>query len=550
MRPHENGDSGATYKAMVAPLLKARCVSCHGGASPSGQYDLSTYRGLLGPGTDTTRNVVPGDRTSRLLTKLDAIKEIKHWDYLLPKSAELLEGETATERRDADLKLLTAWVEEDGLAYGDTAVHPAGWVYPGDRNSLDFHGGMLRARAWSTTGCQQCHGEKLTGSRKQGGGSCYACHTSGPMNSCTTCHGESEAFNPAPPMDLSWKLTSASRGVGAHAAHLKGSDLMSPVLCGDCHTQPASVDAAGHLFDDAANKTSDLRAEVIFGAAASKGGTTAAYDLATGACTVSCHGGALADAGSQSKPTWTGARKMDCQSCHAAPHKSPAYGGADCSLCHQQVFKPCPTGGTSCFTVASGVELALVDKALHGDGKASLGKAGGGTCDGCHGTAASRGAPAPDLNGKTDTTLATVGLHKVHLQGSNAYAGPITCADCHKVPATLKAAGHLDSALPAEVVFSALASGKGTPAWDRTKGTCANVYCHNLDGGKVTSWTWTKAASPSLSCDSCHGMPPAKTSAGGTHPSSLMCNTCHSSAYDSSTGALDPTKHLNGKVEF
>ena len=553
VRQDDDAANIVSYTETVAPLLAARCVGCHSGSTASGSYDLSSYRGLLGPGSDTTRNAVPGDVTSRLLTKLDATKEVTHWKHLLPKSVELKEGETAETRRDADFLLLKAWVLTFGLAYMDSAIHPPGWVYPGKRSSQSFHGGALRANAWSTTGCQECHGQDLKGSSKKGGGSCQTCHTSG-TSSCTVCHGESKTGSAAPPMDLSWNLSATSRGVGAHAAHLRGSQLMSPVLCSDCHKVPASTEADGHLLDDSTKKTSDLKAEVVFSAAASKDSVTAAYDATAGTCTVSCHGAGVTDAGSQAKPSWTSSKKMDCQSCHAAPHKSPAMGGADCSLCHQQVFSQCVTGGTSCFTVssASSVKLALVSKTLHGDGKVSLGKAGAGTCDGCHGTTASKGAPAPDLQGKTDTTLVSVGLHKVHLQGGGGYASPVTCADCHKVPATLKAAGHLDSALPAEVTFSALATnnGKVTPVWDRTKKTCTNVYCHSLDGGKVSSWTWTAAASPSLSCTSCHGIPPAKTSTGGNHPSSLICSSCHSSAYNSSTGALDPKKHINGKVDL
>jgi hypothetical protein len=196
------------------------------------------------------------------------------------------------------------------------------------------------------------------------------------------------------------------------------------------------------------------------------------------------------------------------------------------------------------------VKLAVVSASLHGDGKASLGRAGGGPCDRCHGAASTKGAPAPDLHGNTDTTLVTVGMHRAHLQGSGGYTAPITCADCHKEPAYLRDSGHIDSDLPAEVTFSARASGTSKPAWDRARATCNTVHCHGFPDGKVTSWSWTRPASPAVTCNSCHGMPPAKTRTGGTHPSSLLCNTCHKSAYNSSTGALDPTKHINGKVEF
>jgi len=548
LRGADDGTAAVTYKLTVGPLLAKRCVSCHSGAKAEGSYDLSTYAGLLGPGTDTTRNVIPGDATSRLLTKLDSAKEATHWGHLLPKTDELVSGETADTRRTADLKALTAWVVDHGLAYGADMVHPPGWVYPGKRSSGGFHGGLLRARGWKTTGCQECHGADLRGNSKAGGGSCYTCHTSG-VTSCTVCHGDKKTGSSAPPMDLSWNLTSASRGVGAHAAHLGIKGPYPAVACADCHKVPTSTDAAGHLFDDAAGKKSDLTAEVVLSGTAAKGNITAAYDQKTGTCTVYCHGASLTSAGTDSKPVWNSTKKSTCGSCHAAPHTNPAYGGADCSVCHQQVFKACSGGSATCFDVNSKVKLEAASAALHLDGKVSLGKAGGGTCDGCHGTAASAGAPAPDLSGKSATSLVTVGLHDAHLKTSGSLVGPVKCADCHKVPKALKDAGHIDSDLPAEVTFSALATGKGKPTWDRTKGTCANVYCHTGSGGSVTTWSWTAKASPTLGCNSCHGNPPTKTSSGSSHPASLTCDGCHSSAYDKS-GALNPAVHLNGKVDL
>jgi mono/diheme cytochrome c family protein len=51
-----------------------------------------------------------------------------------------------------------------------------------------------------------------------------------------------------------------------------------------------------------------------------------------------------------------------------------------------------------------------------------------------------------------------------------------------------------------------------------------------------------------LGCSSCHGEPPQKTLKGTPHPTASNCQQCHGSAYDQ--GKLDPSKHINGKVDL
>ena len=41
---------------------------CHGGASPAGNYSLTSYAGALGNGADSTPNVIPGNAGSLLIT--------------------------------------------------------------------------------------------------------------------------------------------------------------------------------------------------------------------------------------------------------------------------------------------------------------------------------------------------------------------------------------------------------------------------------------------------------------------------------------------------
>ena len=518
------------YQTDVAPLLKTACGSCHAGTAAKGSYDLSSWRGLLGPGSDlTVRNAIPGDKTSALLTALD--KGTQHKGLL-----------TASQ-----LTLLTNWVVKDKLAYSDGLYHPSAWLYPGDRTSQAFHGGVLRAAQWDTQKCQACHGSDLLGGKS--GKSCQTCHTGGPTG-CGTCHGDDVSAGPPP--SLSWGIDpTKDRGVGAHAAHTSPTSFAA-LACTSCHKVPTKVDDAGHLPSGQELKDGKLAAEVTFDAKAAMGGVTPAYDAATGTCTVYCHG---VKSDKTRTPTWTAGITKKCDTCHAAPHKDK--GGADCSACHQQTVKSCTPGTAGCLTVTTNVGVSFLSTDLHLDGKSPTGAKGAeGTCYGCHGTKASAGAPSPDLAGNTDISRVSVGLHALHL-AKGTYRDALPCTTCHTVPTSEKDKGHYDNDLPAEVTFDKLASGTmdgGTstsPAWDHKAGACSNVYCHGLDGGKVgTAWKWTSKLTGGLACDSCHGNPPAKTRGGSAHTSASGCHYCHSSAYDSNGTALLPAKHINGKVDL
>lgn len=62
-----------TYTTHIKPILDANCASsCHSAALHLGNYDMSTYAGILGNGTDATPNAIAGDANSLLITKLAA----------------------------------------------------------------------------------------------------------------------------------------------------------------------------------------------------------------------------------------------------------------------------------------------------------------------------------------------------------------------------------------------------------------------------------------------------------------------------------------------
>src|SRR4051812_49394754 len=76
----------------------------------------------------------------------------------------------------------------------------------------------------------------------------------------------------------------------------------------------------------------------------------------------------------------------------------------------------------------------------------------------CHGADTSN-APPKSISGVTATTARPVGAHQAHLVASPAWHRAVECGDCHVVPATVDAPGHIDGDGVAEVAFSERAGG-------------------------------------------------------------------------------------------
>lgn len=307
-----------SFLADIQPVLAKGCVSCHGATAPKGSYDLTTWRGLLGPGSDQVPNVVAGDKTSKLLTALASVSAHKG----------LLTSE--------QVSMLTTWVVDDKLAYFDSSTHNPWWLSPGDRASKSFHGGELRAGQYDLTACKACHGEDLSGGSSKR--SCKSCHTKG-VFSCGTCHG-TEASGGAPAPDLSGKLAVSGVGVGLHAIHA-GAGKIAKVVCEDCHKVPAKFTDKGHV-------DSSSPAEVTFSALASgkKRGASLkpVWDRATGTCKdVYCHS---LDKGAAKTWSWIqkSAAGLACDACHGNPPSKTVKGGSHgsgtaCKACHSGAYK-------------------------------------------------------------------------------------------------------------------------------------------------------------------------------------------------------------------
>ncbi len=385
-----------------------------------------------------------------------------------------------------------------------SGVHPTGWI--------DRHGEDLANRGWDFALCQKCHGENFAGTRATP--TCLDCHREGPT-ACDTCHG-------TPP------------ATGAHVAH-----VAQGLPCAECHVVPATWDAPGHILDE---NRQPIRtpAAVTFGELAnrdltpSRRSAPASWDRTSGTCAnVYCHGGILGDAAAtHAQPSWTGgAAQVTCGGCHGAPPASHAQ--SECATCHVNAGAGTPRHIDGAIDVATGPG-----------------------CAGCHGDASSP-APPRGLNGETATSTLAVGAHTAHLVAGRI-RGPIACSECHVVPTSVVAAGHLDTPLPAELVFGALAMADGAvPAWDRVTGTCSNVYCHGGGTGlaaepsedKNATPMWTANTAATVYCGACHGLPPVDAFHSPTH-TLTDCATCHPGTVGPFGNILVGNGlHLNGAVE-
>jgi predicted CxxxxCH...CXXCH cytochrome family protein len=336
---------------------------------------------------------------------------------------------------------------------------------------------------------------------------------------CRSCHGGED--NAAPPNAIAGGDTRASVGVGAHQAHLRGGDFRAGIACDECHVVPETVEAPGHV--DA------LPAELAFGRLAAARGQAPQWMRAEASCSnVACHGSGLAG-GRDVKPIWTQVGvELDCDSCHGNPPPLPHPPATDCARCHSQT--------------ATIYNEIILETGRHIDGVIDVDAI---DCLACHG---SFGTPAPPtgVSGENDASQRAVGAHRSHLRDA-AWHAPVACDECHVVPATVDAPGHMDTAPPAELTWGSAATARGaTPMFDGVG--CSNVACHGAGlaegNGSNTEPRWTVIDGTQAACGTCHATPP-----GGNHPGEADCSGCHSEVMSSATEFLRPDLHVDGVVQ-
>ncbi len=496
-----------TWVKDVKPLFAAQCTSCHAGDTPAGSYALDTYEHALGGGSDATPNLIAGDGTSLLLTKLASGD---HATYLAA------DAPTRAKR----LAMLTQWVVADKLGYFESFFHPPGILNPQD---TDFHGRRVAREGWTMASCRNCHGAAYDGGQFGEQASCLRCHASTP-EACNTCHGTTADGWPPP-----GPLFSAG---GAHESHQHADEGFLGVSCTDCHQVPKRFDDPVHIHPDA-------KARVTFSGLALARGATPSFDASTGQCVnVACHGFGLTG-GTLTSPSWnSGDAAGKCGACHGTPPPFMPDGvtlhpqSTECQICHA--------------TAGPGMTIARPE--LHNDGIIEV-RANTDSCSGCH-AGPSDPVPFRDPDGNTDPSLMTVGAHDAHLSEGAARVAA-TCDICHTVPAKVGDPGHLDATKDQLVHLTGVAAAGGLdPTFDPTTGTCQNVWCHGagLPGGPTTSPVWNDPKAQVV-CGTCHGTPPKLKMDGSPHPQATTCGGCHGQVIDDNFHWVDKSKHIDGIVE-
>ncbi|MBI4820487.1 MAG: CxxxxCH/CxxCH domain-containing protein, partial [Deltaproteobacteria bacterium] len=340
-----------------------------------------------------------------------------------------------------------------------------------------------------------------------------------PNDGCRTCHGSRD--NPAPPLALDGSSDAWSRGVGAHQVHLLGQRLERTVACEECHVRPDTIDAPGHL-------DSTPGAEVVFGSLSNADGVQSTWASDALTCTTYCHGVSLSG-GSVTHPVWTrvDGSQTECGSCHGMPPPAPHPAARACALCHD----------------TAGPNDELIDPLRHADGRLDVRETS--ECSACHGSD-TNSAPPRDLLGRGITTEPGVGAHQTHLTGG-VQSRPVECSDCHLVPTEMGSPGHVDSDVPAELVFKATATLRGaSPKWNRETATCSDSYCHGsrLEGSRPHEPVWTRVDGTEARCGQCHGLPPSEP-----HPANDRCELCHLPTAGPERTIANRLTHVDGVVQ-
>ncbi|MBI5511521.1 MAG: CxxxxCH/CxxCH domain-containing protein [Deltaproteobacteria bacterium] len=401
----------------------------------------------------------------------------------------------------------------------------------GNPQSPSFNSGPI-------TSCSNCHGAPPTTPYHASATAttCDKCHeTAGPGGTvadrsrhvdgvvqaaaaCSACHGDasrpSSTAN-APPMDL--QGLAASSKVGAHLAHLSPTNS-APAACDACHVVPLTMDDSGH-------RDSDNVAEVTFhGRAIAASGPAIGYTAATLTCANTyCHGVITAGGTNNDLAVWdAGGAASACDACHGVPPPTSGHGA---------VIAATPCGGCHTDTASSTAATTIKAPQYHVDGVVQVSACGAA----CH--------EVPPTTGAHGMHAQTLGFACATCHGHNG-SGPThnqtgcTAAGCAIPSANVDMVFDLTRTFPGG---TSMRNG-GTPAYARSTKTC-QVGCHNPVPGKPPETpnlsrqvTWTTTG---LSCTGCHdeiGTALPRSHALGT-PIASSCSGCHA-----------PTGHTAGAV--
>jgi len=381
---------------------------------------------------------------------------------------------------------------------------------------------------------------------------------------------------------------------GTHTTHVDSGTYNRP--CSTCHSG-AGAGSSVHV-----NNTINVNIDATYGGSYNGSSTTPgdhSPGQGYGSCSnVYCHSDARTP--TYTSPSWGGAT-LNCTGCHGGAGGSTGGAGTTLTTSHTVHTNTSGFAYTCnyCHTTTASNNTTIADYSRHANKTKNIavdtsvggtGTDGGnyssnkcsniychgstspdwttggttGDCSLCHGMAASA-SDGRDTNGDTANTDPQVGAHVAHLNNTHGYRSTgISCSECHTEPTgatyvdKVKATGHIDSSLPAEVPLNGtLATNNGaTPSYSGAPGgTCSNTYCHdgrNFKNGWSTAaqiefetpdWNTPIMDGTVNDCDNCHGYPP-----GGSHTTNTNCSQCHTHVNTSNDGFTDPSLHIDGQV--
>jgi predicted CxxxxCH...CXXCH cytochrome family protein len=505
------------------------CASCHGSGDRAADalQQAAPPRDLMGnvspdyPGVGAHQAHLGPSATHGGIacTECHAVPEASdtpgHADSALP--AEVQFGALA--RRGDAAPRYDSVARRCADTYCHGALSPL-WTEPASERCGGCHGLPPPAPQPQYERCDACHGAVVDGEQQIVD---PTSHVEGRVDvgaiACEACHGS--AASAAPPPSLDGSTRGDQRGVGAHPAHLAGGTQSRPLACSECHSVPEATHPFLHPDGSLAS--------VVFTGAARAGERAPAWDATTGACSDSwCHG---PSGGPGAAVSWIHGAPLGCVECHGLPPASPHPQVQDCGLCHADVY--------------SSAGAAIVQRDRHVDGVVDVRVPA--ACTGCH----SSGGADAGLSGLLPSAAPDIGAHRVHLTPRGP-ARPVRCEECHAVPSDVFSPGHVDTALPAEVAFSGVATAfEARPVFDA--GSCVQTYCHGdqfiggrPSGGVDTRPSWVLPGDVSaLTCQSCHGLPPP-----APHPQAADdCSSCHRNVDDNRLFIAAAT-HVDGVVTF
>jgi predicted CxxxxCH...CXXCH cytochrome family protein len=344
---------------------------------------------------------------------------------------------------------------------------------------------------------------------------------------CDSCHGGNALSTAA--------LGQGPMSLDNHPDHMNNAGVIGTNYeCAQCHDD--TVDTA----DDRVITGLSFHADGTKDINIVKGGTWNGVDTCTN---LYCHSeGKGTPPTYQDPPTWGSATNLDCKGCHgtggtagepdyastgaglefANSHSAHVSAAADCVKCHTDTT----TTGTAIKAASTLHTDTNIDVTIDGayDDDATPGNnylpgvgnktcsttmchggvspqwgidnTGIDECTKCHGTRTgpvateAEKAPPRDTDGDTLSSNEEVGAHQVHMNPTYTEVLNSTgnCNECHTVPGTVGAAGHIDTLRPAEVLQDSNQSYEkanlGIPAvvpnYNYANNTCT-VYCHGAE---------------------------------------------------------------------